>query len=324
MLCFYYIFCRLMATGFDPLVSTALALYGVLGIACAASVVYSFRESDVRRYRTQQWFHLFLGSFVAIRLLWFALKAAGIDEVITFTLNRVGLTLYFTAFTLVLFYWVENYHKTYVSSHDFLPRFFWAFVGCNVVMYLYETIIISIFIAEYLSGNHAEEGNPVYEVSIYTIIVLSFVVSFTFFIYGFRLYFRYKFSQDFESSDSGRSMELIKIFLCTIIFCACFLVRGCAFLYRPITGTRMNEETFFAIGYFIPELIPSFVEFYVIRTIKQQDREQNHYIEALYQEEEDLRDPALPMDTFSPLAAHSITPTLASLSEKSLLLSKSP
>ena len=55
--------------GFDPLESTALALYGVLGIACAVSVVYSFSESDVNRYRTQQWFHLFLGSFVAGMLL---------------------------------------------------------------------------------------------------------------------------------------------------------------------------------------------------------------------------------------------------------------
>jgi len=306
--------------GFDALVNSALALYGVLGIACAVSVVYSLRESDVRRYRTQQWFHLFLGSFVAVRLVWFALKAAKADEVITFTLNRLGLTLYFTAFTLVLFYWVENYHKTYVSSHEFLPRFFWAFVGCNAVMYIYETIIISIFIA----GAHTEEGNPVYEVSIYTIIALSFVVSFSFFIYGFRLYFRYKFSQDFESADVGHSTELIKIFLCTIVFCACFLVRGIAFLYRPITKHRMNEEAFFAIGYFIPELIPSFVEFYVIRTIKQQDRQQNQFIETLYQEEEDLRDPALPMDTFSPPFPNPTNSSLSSFSEKSSLLSKSP
>jgi hypothetical protein len=299
---------------FDPLESAALVLYGALGIGCAVSVVYSLSESDVNRYRTQQWFHLFLGSFVAVRLVWFFLRALGTGETITFTLNRLGLTLYFTAFTLVLFYWVESYHKTYISSHEFLPRFFWVFVGCNVVMYAFEAVIISMFVA----GDHSKEGNPVYELSIYTIIALSFIVSLTFLIYGSRLYFRQTFSKDYEKTE--RSSDLTKIFLCTIVFFTCFLARGIAFMYRPITGGEMNEEAFFVIAYFVPELIPSFVEFYMIRTIKQQDRQQNQFIETLYQEEEDLRDPALPLDTFSPTSNSSNSSLRHPLSEKSPLM----
>jgi hypothetical protein len=53
-----------MADKIDALESISLVLYGLLGLACLISVLYSLRESDVARHRTQQWFHLFLGSFV--------------------------------------------------------------------------------------------------------------------------------------------------------------------------------------------------------------------------------------------------------------------
>jgi len=101
-------------------------------------------------------------------------------------------------------------------------------------------------------------------------------------------------------------------------------------MYRPITGNYMNEKAFYAIGYFVPELIPSFVEFYVIRTIKQQDREQSQFISTLYQEEEDLREgvPSLPLDTFSndsnTPGSNPSSPSLHSLpkNEKSPLLTQ--
>jgi len=301
----------------DPVETLSIILYGFLGIACVVSVLFSLKESDTNRYRIQQWFHLCLGSFVFVRVIWFSLKAVDVDSVATFVLNRVGFTIYFTVFTLVLFYWVENYHKTYVTSREFLPRFFWVFVATNFLLYLYEAIIVIIFVA----GSHEEESdNPVYELSIYTIIALSFAVSLSFGIYGIRLYLRHRFARDWEEDTTGRFAELIKVFICTIIFCLCFLSRGVAFLYRPVTGKLINNDAFLAFGYFIPELIPSFVEFYVIRTIKQKDMADSKFIDGLYQQEEDLRDTpdgsALHLDNLSQapnLPIHHHSPPLTAL-----------
>jgi uncharacterized membrane protein len=40
-------------------------------------------------------------------------------------LNRVAFCLYFTSFLLVLFYWMETYHRNYIDVDGvgaFLPR----------------------------------------------------------------------------------------------------------------------------------------------------------------------------------------------------------
>jgi uncharacterized membrane protein len=40
-------------------------------------------------------------------------------------LNRIAFCLYFTSFLLVLFYWMETYHRNYIDVDGvgaFLPR----------------------------------------------------------------------------------------------------------------------------------------------------------------------------------------------------------
>jgi len=258
----------------------------VLGILCLISFVSSIREKGIVRSRLQETFHIFLGLFIIVRIVWEGLKGwDGHKEgtVYTFVLNRLGFNLYFTAFTLVLFYWAETYHKNYVSSTQFLPRVFWVFIVSNVGLYAFITLVTVLYLVE----QTGEEGDIFYDGSEFAEIGVSFIVSIAFLTYGIRLYLKKGKAAEFEEGHQ-RINDIIKILVGTLIISACFLVRVFAFLYRPIYQAKMPDEVFQIFGYYIPELIPSLVQFYMIRARKFKEMHESKFVEELYQQEEEL------------------------------------
>jgi len=278
----------------------SLCLYGLLFIGCIVSFLLSFNDKkswDPTQTRIQQLFHAFLGSFIAVRITWYALRSFAGRTVASFILNRLGFVLFFTAFTLVLFFWAEMYHKNYVSAGGFLPRLFKVFVAVNALLYAIEISVVVTFLIVDRDDYSQREGNPIYDASIYLEIIVNFVVSMCFLIYGIRLFLSHVPALEYEETQNRKYREILKILISTIIFTTCFLVRVVAFLYRPITNSYMNNNLFQILAYYIPEVIPSLVQFYLIRGKLRREKADTQYIQNLYQQEEDSRQFETPTPT---------------------------
>jgi magnesium-transporting ATPase (P-type) len=269
----------------------SLCLYGLLGVACVISFVLSCKKRndvDPAQAKLQQLYHLFLGLFVVVRLVWVALHSFSGSTVVSFVLNRCGFVLFFTAFTIVLFYWAELYHKNYIVAKGFLPRLFNTFVIINALLYSIEIIVVLLFLIVDRAEYSHREGNPIYETSVYLEIFVSFTVSIAFMIYGVRLFLQHGRAHDFEENYSRKAREILVILVATIIFTVCFILRVVAFLYRPITGEYMPQELFQVLAYYIPEVIPSLVQFYLIRRKDRKEKKDTRFVHDLYQMEEDV------------------------------------
>ena len=114
-----------------------------------------------------------------VRLGWLALMGTDGLHMADYVLNRVAFCLFFTTFSLVLFWWyvakrssncererehrhvvahtqphgtvrrrtlarIENYHKTYVDTAEFLPLAKRGFIGVNILVYCVLLTLISI------------------------------------------------------------------------------------------------------------------------------------------------------------------------------------
>ncbi|ELR15383.1 uncharacterized protein ACA1_275570 [Acanthamoeba castellanii str. Neff] len=101
--------------------------------------------------------------FRTVRWVWLALRTfyqTDDESPVTFILNRIAFCLYFTSFLLVLFYWMETYHRNYIDVDGvgaFLPRLRWVFVVTVVAIYIFQMAILILFLA---SGEE-RDGDPV-------------------------------------------------------------------------------------------------------------------------------------------------------------------
>jgi len=276
----------------DPVNIAAIVLYALLGVANVASFIYySTKSKEYYAYDyMQRAFHLILGLFVIVRITWFALRLHGGRSSAEFITNRVGFALFFTSFTIVLFYWAETYHKNYVIAQGFLPRLFKTFVVVNLALYIALITVVAVFLIADGGDSSNREGNAAYEASIFLQVGVSFLVSVGFLIYGIRLFMAHGRAHDFEENYWTKAREIMRILVSTIICSVCSFVRVVAFLYRPITDEYMNNDLFQTLAYFIPELLPSVVQFYLIRSKGRREKEDTQYIQSLYQQEEDARD----------------------------------
>jgi len=168
----------------------------------------------------------------------------------------------------------------YFDSKTFLPKLGWIFILINVVLYIFQIIMMGLWIA----SDEIKEGNPLYEINIVADVLLSAAISLGFFIYGWLLFFLARNSQD---EDFERNKELVRILTITLLFTACFLVRCVMFLYRPITGAYLPTPVFYCFAYFVPECIPCLFQIYLAETSRGQAERDNQYIDDLYAESED-------------------------------------
>jgi len=255
----------------------------ILGYCTSSSSSLSSLEKNVRII-----FRVILLLFAAVRLTWVACRTFIGENTLTFVTNRVAIVLYLTTFTLVIFYWAEQFHKNYYeTSGSFMPRLGTGFIILNVVVYIGEIIIILMWAL----GEEAREGSLIYEINIVVDVVLSCFISIAFFVYGLLLFCS---KRNVDDDISQRNKELVKLLMYTIVFTACFMCRVFMFLYRPITGLYLNNTIFVVFGYYVPELVPAALQMYIAEQKQTQEEEDNKFIEGLYREyEDDITPPAL-------------------------------
>lgn len=52
--------------------------------------------------------------------------------------------------------------------------------------------------------------------------------------------------------------------------------------YRPITGKYLNEDVFYILGYYVPDILPTLVQIFIIQRTKRREVQNRAFIDDLY------------------------------------------
>ncbi|EGG17707.1 hypothetical protein DFA_08703 [Cavenderia fasciculata] len=144
--------------------------------------------------------------------------------------------------------------------------------------------IFHFFIFCFVSVNKSEkEGSVIYLLNTLYEVVLSLGIGISFTITVIRIYLKYT-SIDIDVCRN-QIVQLRKMFILSLIFGACFVLRSIMFLYNPVTKKLMNDEVFITLGYFIPDIVPTLLQVYIIHTKMKNEEADTSYINSLYENE---------------------------------------
>jgi len=242
-----------------PLLVVSTSLYILLLIEALALPLYTKFKLLESITRSSNIFTGITIIFFALRISWFwFLVVTDGQTADDFILNRVALLAFFSAFTLVLFSWIESlsYASSASESRRFLPNMRWKYFVINAVVYaFFISTMITFFVTH---GNPAQgEKNMAYQVSIVAMAVLNLCIGMAFVIYG--VFFGSKM-RSFKITNNFRVVQVRLVSLC---FTLCFLSRVVMMLYRPLTGQLVLDVIYFPFSYLIPEIIPIALQLYI-------------------------------------------------------------
>lgn len=288
--------------------SIGIALYAAVLLFSAGSFLFTACRKNVtngaqrvtlaRRIRVV--FRGVLTLFLLARLAWLSLHLSlqldrDSDKIdterssATFVLNRLAFVLYFTSFCLVVFYWAEQYHKSYVETQNFMPQLGLTFILVNAAVYVLQVVFVVLYLRE--SGDTSKrEGDVLYEANIVVDVGLSAAVSIGFLVYGGLLFFVARSSRlDPAALDPNQAAlqaaELFTLLMITLIMTACFLLRVVFFSWRLVGGSKFPVAVFYVFAYFIPEIVPSVLQVYLSEATEAHQRVNARTIDDLYAEE---------------------------------------
>ncbi|KAF2069923.1 hypothetical protein CYY_008752 [Polysphondylium violaceum] len=267
----------------------AIILYTSLSVVCLFSLYKTFyRKESVILSRL---FHIFICIFVSLRVVWYILRVATGEGPITFSLNTISFLFYLSGLLVVLFYWLERYHQTYVSTTEFLPKMKILFISSITCLYVGQIIILILF---YTVNHQKREGSSLYLSNTLIQATVSLLIGVIFLLTILRTYLR--FTNADKDLCRNQIQQVRKILLLSIIFSFCFLIRTIIFIYQPITEKYMNQEIFITFGYFIPDIIPTLVQIIIIHTNMKNEVEDNKFFNNLYDDENEMDDSGVTND----------------------------
>jgi len=206
-----------------------------------------------------------------------------LTKTLSFIFNRLSFGFYFTAFSLVSFYWAEIYHKSYYDSSTFLPSLGIFFIITNVALWILRLGVVLVYLITGIE-DFTKEGNIFYEISIWTDNILSLMVAITLLTYGIATFIK---ARSESPEDRHLYAECVKLILITLAFVGSFSLRVMAFSYRYITFTYMDNFYYMPIAYYLPDLIPTILQVIVVETSKGKENETTTFIKNLYSDDDD-------------------------------------
>jgi hypothetical protein len=275
-----------------------IILYSILALVCLTT--FSWRIIKRRRYEQAihslrnlrdisyypipgqillvEWlFKIFLLLFLISRIVWLVFILCETPDLDQFIVNRCAFAFFFTAFTLVMFFWAEMVHKNYYESHSFLPKLGLLFVLANVIIWLLQIIGICLVLSKSAA---LTPTNPFYVVNVLVDAFISITISFGFLIYGLKLTCRKLYVVD--GLTPALNSEAVKMILCTVFFAACFLLRGLMYTYWFLTHQFMDDILYIILTYYFSELVPSAIQLFIFHTTKRHTQFNSQFISNLY------------------------------------------
>ena len=264
---------------------TACASYGLFGLLCLvllARMVFKRRRAALSAQA------VFLGimmAFLGMRVVYFLIKvlpeycARGETS---FVLNRICFCVYFSALSLVLFFWAQEAHRTFIDDQfQFLPGIKRWFFLANFIVYAFQVSVIIVW----SQTGEDREGSALYDANILIDEGLVFLMALAFGVYGLILYRLKAGGERYELE--GSLTEARWFLLGAVVMLLTYLARLLIFTWRfLISTTPLNVWIFTFFGYLVPEIVPGAIHVYIMRARKRAGSEGKRFIEDLYAQQD--------------------------------------
>ncbi|KAH3756372.1 hypothetical protein Pelo_11792 [Pelomyxa schiedti] len=281
-------------TGKNIYGSVVMALYAVAEVVCVVSIVKVCRgkrsmEGGGAQYLPRSKvsvFYVSLCAFLLSRILWCAIYMlfCNVEEQqdyfddLTFVVERIGSSLFFTSYTVVLFFWAEMTHKSYVSATGFLPTLKWAFIALNAL--LYTCVLIITLLCVFMEDSDVSDS-IYYSINLYFESFVCISVSVAFTVYGLRLVSADKKKLPHERVTSSTS-SWKKLLFCTLTFTTCFALRSIMFFCWSIFDQGMRLVIFATFAFVLPELVSSMLQLFLANASMKAEEQLVSYVNWLY------------------------------------------
>ena len=283
-----------------------LALYAVIGLITLVAMIFPPQKvTPTRQSRiVQRLFSVLVIIFCLLRLVYFCFPIAHVSVTVTYIVNQACFMVFFTMFSLIIFFWAEQYHRKFYDTQSVLPRLRNIFIVANISLWSIEVILVVLSvvlgqvptdkltddpigplapttpssIAPMITVRSAGTTAPASIITpstntkgaglggpLYFASVIAIVIVDFVFALGFVIYGVAIFVQKYRFAlGSGLRRELITTMIVTCVFVCCFALRMTMFLYRPITGKFMNSTVYRVLAYFIPEIVAVLLQISVV------------------------------------------------------------
>jgi len=198
-------------------------------------------------------------------------------------LNRVSQSVFFSVFSLIIFYWLEMQSNVNSFFAKYRKRIFIATVITNAIVYGL-TIITIIMVLRISSGaiTRAQRQGTMYRFSASIISGTALLATLFFLFAGIGLFTRTKHtSKKAHIPRRAQCFMLSRISIITIILVVCNTLRTIMFLIFPMTNFQVQDTFYYPLAYFIPEVLPAVAQLYIALYTKQvQNKSLSIYVKS--------------------------------------------
>ena len=123
-----------------------LALYSLIGLLTLVAMIFPPQRATPTRQSqiVQRLFSVLVIIFCLIRLVYFCLPIAHVSVTVTYIINQLAFTVFFTMFSLIIFFWAEQYHRKFFDTQSMLPRLQNIFIGTNAILWIVEIVLVTV------------------------------------------------------------------------------------------------------------------------------------------------------------------------------------
>eukprot|EP00128_Syssomonas_multiformis_P017408 Colp12_sorted_trinity150504_noHs@20684 len=228
------------------------AIYLLLCILASVNLGLSLRQLrtsyEARIWNTQTVFLFLICIQTFVRSWYFVLKGvarsvSSISDVLLTVMGSIPAILYFSTFSILVYYWANMYHLVSGGRRRIARYFFLANLLC------YSTSIVCLTLYWCFTDDDQALIGSIYG---YTIATYALILALVYLLYGWRLYGI--LSTVAERSGVDKGFVLWNVGVVTAVCMTCFTFRA-IFIY--IFNDTISERYWFSIVYFfIAEIVP--------------------------------------------------------------------
>jgi len=139
-----------------------LALYSLIGLLTLVAMIFPpQRVTPTRQSQiVQRLFSVMVILFCLLRLVYFCFPIAHVGVNVTYIINQLAFMVFFTMFSLIIFFWAEQYHRKFYDTQSMLPRLRNVFIVVNLLLWLLEIVLVTLAVVLNQVPNDRLDSDP--------------------------------------------------------------------------------------------------------------------------------------------------------------------
>eukprot|EP01100_Stratorugosa_tubuloviscum_P013364 TRINITY_DN6649_c0_g1_i1.p1 TRINITY_DN6649_c0_g1~~TRINITY_DN6649_c0_g1_i1.p1 ORF type:complete len:297 (-),score=75.40 TRINITY_DN6649_c0_g1_i1:52-942(-) len=242
-------------------------------------------------------FNILLFIFTSLRLIWlsfyFDCETNQEVNVIIWTDCFAQLT-FLSIFGLIIARWAEKCNNSLTEGETLSFKIAAILTSFILGIWIIEIIFV-VFALDSCkdqkvsctsTGYYSSTCSHVFQSDIIltiSVTAFNFIIAFGFIFWGRK---RWKLVESGNALDDYQKKEITQIFVMTFIYVCCFLSRSITSIIYLTTKKSIeeNEIIFMFFNYYVPELIPAFIQLFALNVKISNEAEKTNLLDELYQE----------------------------------------